>query len=217
MTNTEDNYFISKFISEPLGNQLSSNYIRRNKGHLNWKDISSNYSLPYEFIREFQDKLDWDFVCKCQKLSEEFIAEFQDKVNWTIVCRYQKLSEQFLIEFKDKVNWLTTACTQTLSEEFVRKNIDILDIERICMYQEISEQFIEDFSDKINFSSACFLKNKQIFTYSEAMQNRILMGIIDFMQRNTVGLKVKTPEQVNENIHFTPYMKQQYAKLHSFI
>ena len=116
---------------------------------IDWKGISNNQKLSFNFIKQYKNKLDWEKLCLNKKieLNIKLIREFQDIIDWNYISKnknyiskFKKLDEKFIIEFQDKLNWFYILCINKnliFSKKFICNFINKLDFithDNLCRY-----------------------------------------------------------------------------------
>jgi len=107
--------------------QLSEDYIRKNKDKINWCLISAYQKLSEKIIRDYQDKVDWFWISANQKLSKEFIKEFKYKIYFKILL--QRFGYTVYYNFENYQIKFGNYCSEYLEfDEFVDLVIKLISL-----------------------------------------------------------------------------------------
>jgi len=149
---------------------LSSSFIKKYAGNLDWEIISSRIvPLPWKeqlqlldeysdkiswrqlnyknfssrYIRKYKNRICWEKLLITRKCSEGLLQEYLSFFNqncWDNLCQYQNMSEAFLSRYKNKINWEIVSKYQNFSLPFVKKNIKKLSLTYIKKNKKITHK-----------------------------------------------------------------------------
>ena len=69
----------------------------------NWGKISANPNLSIDFLKKYKNHINWRVHSYYGLLSEEIIEEFLDRVDWEMVSYMSDLSDEFIKKHRDLV------------------------------------------------------------------------------------------------------------------
>ena len=95
--------------------------IIRSGADVDWRYISSDFTLPEWFIEEFFDKVVIGYIVKNQRLSERMIkkivSEYGTRAIWALISTRQTLSVSFIMEHMNRIFIPGVLECQELSDE----------------------------------------------------------------------------------------------------
>ena len=84
--------------------ELSFDFIRLYKDHINWYYVQMNVKFTDEELIEFEDYIEWEEFCPSLGNTPEIIERYVEKINWAFVFhRLDCITDEMVIYFKDNL------------------------------------------------------------------------------------------------------------------
>lgn len=108
-------------ISDYVDGQIISTFLMDNWGKLDWGNLSSNPSIPFEFLGGEGKCIYIKAVCKNKDIPLSFIEEHIEDVDWRLLCLNPAIPIEFYEKHLDKLDYGALASNRSLTPDFLHK------------------------------------------------------------------------------------------------
>ena len=135
--------YICRYVNIPL------DVLNENIGRIEWKWMSCNPYVPWEFFERNIDEVNWFSLCECAKIPVEVLNKNLDKIYWAGISSNPNIPIEFFDEHADKLVWECLTLNPSIPLWFFKKHLDKVDWIRIGRHPNMTVEFYETHADKI--------------------------------------------------------------------